>query len=76
MATSPIGQVGLQGVHDGLARAQGAASRIVESGIAGNLDEVVAAVVDLKAAELQVAASAKIIQTDADTRGRLIDILA
>jgi len=76
MATPIVGPAGIQGVQDGLQRAQDAASRIVGAGATGNLDEIVEGIVELNAAELQVAASARVIESDADMRGRLIDILA
>ena len=76
MATGSIGQIGLQGVLDGIARAQDASSRIVSSGTGGNLDQIVQGIVDLKQAELQVKASARVIEADAQTHGTLIDVLA
>lgn len=76
MATNPIGQAGLQGVRDGLVRAQDAATRIAGASVGGNLDQIVEAAVDLRAAQQQVQASARVIEAENNTVGRLIDILA
>jgi hypothetical protein len=76
MATSPIGQAGLQGLRDSMERAQDAASRIVQATTqGGSVADIAEAVVDLKAAELGAAASAKVIETANRTTGTLIDIL-
>ena len=75
MAANSIGQAGLQGLRDGLLRAQDAASRIAGSSVSGNLDEITAAAVDLKTAELQVRASGRVIEAENRAVGGLIDIL-
>lgn len=77
MATTPIGQAGLQGLRNSLDRAQDAANRIVQATTegGGSVAEVAEAVVDLKSAELGAAASAKVVETANRTAGTLIDIL-
>ena len=76
MATQPLLNTGLQGVREGLQRANDAATRIAGSGATGDLESITEAVVDLRAAELQVKASAKVIDTAGQTLGTLIDVLA
>ena len=72
---NPISSNGVQGISDAFARAQDASSRILEAGTSGSLDQMAAAIVELKAAEMQVAASAKVVEAENEMRGRLIDIL-
>jgi hypothetical protein len=78
MATTPIGQAGLQGLRNSLDRAQDAANRIVKATTTsdGSLQDVTEAVVDLKSAELGAKASARVVETANRTTGSLIDILA
>jgi hypothetical protein len=76
LTITPVGQSGLQGVQEGLQRAQDAAALMVDAGVTGSLDQIVEAAVELNAAQLQVAASVRVIEADADIRGQLIDVLA
>ncbi len=76
MATQPLLNTGLQGVREGLQRANDAATRIAGSGATGDLQSLTEAVVDLRAAELQVKVSAKVIDAAGQTLGTLIDVLA
>ncbi len=76
MATQPLLSTGLQGVREGLQRANDAATRIAGSGATGDLESITEAVVDLRVAELQVKASAKVIETAEQTLGTIIDVLA
>ena len=77
MATTPIGQAGLQGLRENLGRAQDAANRIVRATTeGGSTEDIAEAVVDLKTAELGAKASAKAIEAENRTTGTLIDILA
>ena len=76
MATNSIGQTGFEGLRRGLLLAQDAASRIAQSSVNGNLDELTEALVDLKAAELQSKASAKVIESANEAVGTLIDVIA
>jgi hypothetical protein len=77
MATTPIGQAGLQGLRNSLELAQDAANRIVQATAegGGSVADVAEAVVDLKAAELAATASARVLETANRTAGTLIDIL-
>lgn len=76
MATSPVSQTGFQGLREGLFRVQEAATRIVQSSGSGDIDALTEALVDLKSAELQAKASAKVIESANETVGTLIDVLA
>ena len=53
-----------------------AATRIAGAGATGALESITEAVVDLRVAELQVKASAKVIETAGQTLGTIIDVLA
>lgn len=76
MTTQPLLSTGLSGVREGIQRANDAAARIAENGAGGNLSELTEAVVELRAAELQVKASARVIEAADRTLGSVIDILA
>ena len=77
MSSNPIGigQAGLQGLRDGLERAQAAASRVVSSAAGGDAGQVTEAIVELQAAKLQAEASAKVVRAADDTLGTLLDVL-
>jgi hypothetical protein len=76
MATQPLLNAGLQGVRDGLLRANDAATRIAGSGASGDLESITEAAIDLRAAELQVKASARVVDAAGQTLGTIIDVLA
>jgi len=77
MTSTSISQIGLQGLLDSQQRAQDAASRIVQAGTTGgSTQDIVEAVVDLKSAELEAKAAARVIETANRTVGSLIDVLA
>ena len=70
---------GMAGVHAGFQRANDAAQDIAqmatkESASGNAINDVTEAVVDLKVSELQVEASAKVVQTADDMMGTLINI--
>jgi flagellar hook protein FlgE len=71
---------GVAGVQAGLGQAQQAADNIARSGTTrpegGALNSITEAVVDLKASEIQVKASAAVIKTADEMIGTLIDIKA
>ncbi len=72
---------GLSGIENGLKNAQKSAEEIVQSTVGvGEKDkpatDLAEAAVNLKASELQVKASAKVIQVADETLGTLIDTLA
>ena len=75
MNSTPIGQTGLQGLRDGLERAQAAASRVVASAAGGDAGQLTEAIVELQAAKLQTEASAKLVRAADDTLGTLLDVL-
>ena len=76
MSSTPIGQTGLQGLRDGLERAQAAASRVVASAAGGDAGQLTGAIVDLQAAKRQAEASAQVVRAADDTRGTLLDVMA
>lgn len=76
MSSISIGQTGLQGLRDGLERAQAAASRVVASGAGGDAGQLTEAIVELQAAKLQTEASAKVVRAADDTLGTLLDVMA
>jgi len=75
VSSIPIGQAGLQGLRDGLGRAQAAASRVVASAAGGDADQLAGAIVELQAAKLQAGASAKVVRAADDTLGTLLDVM-
>lgn len=76
MAVNSIFQAGVQGIGDGLARAESAAGRIAQPGAGEGLEEITEAAVELAAAEQQVEASARVVETATGLVGTLIDVLA
>ena len=74
MASSPVSQAGLQGLSAAFARAQDAANRIAVP--ADSPESLVEALVDLKSAEQEAAASARALEAGERTLGTLIDVLA
>jgi hypothetical protein len=91
MAINPVSQAGFQGFQDSLARAQDAAQRIASASLpvsppppAANppvdqesaASDSTGAVVDLRVAELQARASARVIEAGEESLGTLIDIRA
>ncbi len=76
MSTVSVGQAGWNGIRDGMARAQDAATRIASGAAAGEPAELVDAVVELEAAEQQVQASARVVEAGNRTLGALLDVLA
>ena len=78
MAISGVTGAGVQGVQNGLRQAEDAAQRIARNGAtepadAGGLAE---AAIDLKQAETQVKASAKVVEAADDMLGSLLDTRA
>ena len=76
MAVNGIFQAGVKGIGDGLARAESAAGRIAQPGAGDGLAEFVEAAVGLTAAEQQVEASLRVVETANELVGTLIDVLA
>lgn len=72
MSSIPALQSAYQGIQNGLQAAAGSSSKIASAGINGG--DLTSPIVELKQAELQVAASAKVIQTSTDMLGSLLDI--
>ena len=75
MSSTPIGQTGLQGLREGLERAQAAASRVVASAAGGDAGQLTGAIVELQAAKLQTAASAQVVRAADDNLGTLLDVM-
>jgi hypothetical protein len=75
VSSTPIGPTGLQGLRDGLERAQAAASRVVTSAALGDAGQLTEAIVELQAAKLQTDASAKVVRAADDTLGTLLDMM-
>ncbi len=67
---------GLAGIQSGLQQAAGAYEDVLEAFENGDIEDVAAAVVHLSQAQLQVAASAKIIKSDEELSRHVLDILA
>ena len=76
MGGTPIGQPGLQGLRGGRGRAQAAASRVVTSAAGGDAGHLAEAIVELQAAKLQAAASAKVVRAADESLGTLLDGMA
>lgn len=76
MSSTPVGQTGLQGLREGLERAQAAASRVVTSAALGDAGQLTGAIVDLQAAKRQAEASAQVVRAADDTLGTLLDVMA
>lgn len=76
MSSTPIGQTGLQGLREGLERAQAAASRVVTSAAGGDAGQLAEAIVELQAAKRQTEASAQVVRAADDTLGTLLDVMA
>jgi hypothetical protein len=76
VSSTPIGQTGLQGLREGLERAQAAASRVVTSAAGGDAGHLAEAIVELQAAKLQAAASAKVVRAADESLGTLLDVMA
>jgi hypothetical protein len=70
--------VGVQGVQAGFQRASEAATSIVRAGLESgdNLGDLAASIVELKASEQIVKASAAVIRTADETLGTLVDTRA
>lgn len=69
---------GLQGVQNGISRANEAAAEIVSAGLEGGLDpaSMAASLVDLKVSEQLAKASATVVRSAGEMLGTLIDIRA
>ncbi len=67
---------GLQGIQRGLADAQSAAQRIAQPNLEAGAAGLTEAAVDLLEAEVQVKASARVVDSAHETIGTLIDALA
>lgn len=72
--SSSVLSVGTQGMQAGFARASEAASNIARGG--DDLGDLTTSLVDLKAGEVQVKASAAVVRSADDMIGTLIDIKA
>ena len=71
-------QTGLQGVQNGVRKANEAAQEIAENGTTESLDaaSLAEAIVELKEAEAQVEASVEVIETEDRLLGSILDIKA
>lgn len=67
---------GYQGIQKGLAAAQAAAEQIVRPDLGSGLEGLTEGAVNLIQAELQVAASAAVVDSAQETIGTLIDVFA
>lgn len=67
---------GVQGLQAGIGRANQAAGQIARAGTSQEGGDLATSLVDLKASEQQVKASAAVIKTADDMLGTLIDTLA
>ena len=62
-------------VNKSLERAQAAASRVVTSAAGGDAGHLAEAIVELQAAKLQAAASAKVVRAADESLGTLLDVM-
>ena len=76
MAINSIIQSGLQGVQQGLASAEAAASRIAAPPSDQFVENLTEATVELLQAELQTRASARVLEAAGETLGTLVDTFA
>lgn len=67
---------GLSGIQSGLQQASAASEDVLDAFESGDTDAAVAAIVELSQARVQVAASAKIIDSDKKLSRYVLDILA
>lgn len=72
MSTIPALQSAYQGIQSGLQSAASSSVKIASAGTNGG--DLTTPIVELKQAELQVAASAKALQASTDMIGNLLDI--
>lgn len=72
MSTIPAFQSAYLGIQSGVQSAANSSAKIAAAGVNGG--DLTTPVVELRQAELQVAASAKALQTSADMLGSLLDI--
>lgn len=75
MVTSPINS-GIQAFTIATERVQNSANQIAKSVIKGSPADLVKPLIDLKVAEQQAVAAAKVIQVEKNQVGTLLDILA
>jgi len=68
--------IGTQGLQAGIGRVNQAAGQVARLGNMSGSSDLATAVVDMKANELQVKASASVIKTGDEMLGTLIDIRA
>jgi len=73
---SSLSQSAVTGIQRGLQQATNAASNIATANRDISLPDLADFIVDLKLGQKQVEASAKVLQTDDQLRGSLLDILA
>jgi len=73
---SSLSQSAVTGIQRGLQQATNAASNIATANRDISLPDLAENIVDLKLGQKQVEASAKVLQTDDQLRGSLLDILA
>ncbi|HET8807916.1 MAG TPA: hypothetical protein VFM76_06015 [Methylophaga sp.] len=72
MSTIPAMQSAYEGIQTGLQSAARSTAKIASAGTNGG--DLTTPIVELKQAELQVAASAKVMQASTDMLGSLLDI--
>jgi len=76
MSINAVLATGIQGVQRGFAQANRAGGEIAGLAGRGDASDLAKPLVELKASEIQVKASADVIKTADDTIGTLIDIRA
>ncbi|HMV72490.1 MAG TPA: hypothetical protein PKZ77_07215 [Pseudomonadales bacterium] len=76
MNTTSVSQAGWNGIREGMGRAQDAGARIAAGSVSREPAGLVEAMVDLSVAELQVAASARVVEAGNSLIGALLDVHA
>ncbi len=75
MTVNPI-TTGVQAYTSAVQRAQNSATEIAQSSLNGNHADLAGPLVELKAAEQQASAAAKIIEVEKSQIGTLLDVLS
>ncbi|MFN2308225.1 MAG: hypothetical protein ABR553_00605 [Gammaproteobacteria bacterium] len=76
MSIDSITALGLAGIQKGLQGARDSAAEIARAGQTGDVGDLTAALVSLRAGEQQVAAASKVLKGADEMLGTLIDDLA
>jgi len=76
MAIDSVAQSGVQGINVALAQAQSAANTLASPNLDQTIEQVTESVVELKQAEQQAQASARVVRASDETLGTLLDVIA